>query len=656
MIPPELSADAAGAMAAIPTPTPADVRRAEFDRYFATRTHFGNLALSHDGNQLAYINNTSGQLNVWRQMTSGGWAWQVTTFEESSARVVLWTPDERIIGIADHQGSEQYQLFSVPARGGALRYLTNRPDVQYQLSEEGLSPDGRWLVYAGNDRDPADSDVLLLDLATGAIRRLLANGHANYAINWSPNGRWITVVDIRSNTDAHLWLVEATTGEAEELLPHDGEEFVAMPGPWLPDSAGFYVTTNRGREFEGVARYALEARALEWVLAPDWDVEHLAASRDGRRLVWTLNVDGRSELYVRDEGAGGSGLAADGSGPPALPPSATLRVAGLPLGVVEQLVLAPDGRTAALRINAAKAPADIYTVRFGEPGSSEPPLLRRLTYGMLGGLAPEQLVEPELTRFAAPDGRSIPAWLYRPRDTSGPMPVVLSIHGGPEAQERVEYHAFYQYLLSRGIAVLAPNIRGSTGYGVSYQKLIHRDWGGAELADIQAAADWLRRQPWVDGARLGIFGGSFGGFATLSAVTRLPEYWSAAVDIVGPSNLLTFVRSVPPTWRRMMAAWVGDPEADADMLRARSPITYVEQARAPLLVMQGAHDPRVVKAESDQMVERLRSLGREVEYVVFEDEGHGFTRRANQLRAYWLAADFFERHLRDGGARPAWEY
>jgi dipeptidyl aminopeptidase/acylaminoacyl peptidase len=188
-------------------------------------------------------------------------------------------------------------------------------------------------------------------------------------------------------------------------------------------------------------------------------------------------------------------------------------------------------------------------------------------------------------------------------------------------------------------------VRGSTGYGSTYQKLIHRDWGGAELRDMEHAALYLRGLPWVDPARLGVFGGSFGGFATLSCVARLPEYWAAAVDIVGPSNLLTFVRAVPPAWKRLMKGWVGDPDEDAEMLRERSPITYVENVRAPLLVIQGANDPRVVKPESDQMVERLRELGRTVEYMVFEDEGHGFTKTANMLKALKATAEWLEKHL-----------
>ncbi len=601
---------------------------ASFTRFYAVRAHIGPIAFSPDLAQVAYITNTSGQFNIWRQSAGGGWAAQVTTFEDESARSLIWAPNGDIIAAADGAGSEQYDLFTIPAVGGAPTYLTARPDAQYELSEEGLSPDGRYLAFSGNDRVATDSDVLIRDMATGKTRRALANGRFNVAINWSPDGRYITVMDIRSNTDMRLWLLDTHDDSLIEILPGQGERYIA-PGPWLPDSSGLYLITDHGREFKGIGRYLLASGEMEWVLATEWDVEQIALSADGRRLLWTLNESGRSQLHLRDGD------------------HASLRVSGLPIGVIEYMKLSSDGQKMALRINSATSPAEVYVLTLGAVGALAAPHLRRLTFGMLGGLDPSELIAPELVHYRSFDGREVPAWLYRPHGVSEsqPAPVVISIHGGPEAQERVEYRAFYQYLLSRGIGVLAPNIRGSTGYGKAYQKLIHRDWGGAELKDIQATADYARSLPWVDGARLGVYGGSFGGFATLSAVTRLPEYWAAAVDIVGPSNLLTFVRSVPPTWRRMMAAWVGDPDEDAEMLRERSPITWVENVRAPLLVLQGANDPRVVKAESDQMVERLRGMGREVEYVVFPDEGHGFTKRVNTLRGYRLAADFFQRHL-----------
>ncbi|MET0938874.1 MAG: S9 family peptidase, partial [Gaiellaceae bacterium] len=267
-----------------------------------------------------------------------------------------------------------------------------------------------------------------------------------------------------------------------------------------------------------------------------------------------------------------------------------------------------------------------------------------ITESRIGVPSEDELFDIELIAYPTFDGRDIPAWLYRP-DATGRVPVVLSIHGGPEAQEHPLYHPLYQYLLSRGIAVLATNIRGSTGYGKTYQRLVQRDWGGGDMKDWEHAVKWLHAQEWVDPDRIGVFGGSYGGFAVLTCVTRLPDYWAAAVDIVGPSNLITAAKAAPPTWRRMMKRFMGDPDEDADMLRERSPMTYIENAKTPLLVIQGAMDPRVVKPESDQLVDKLRSLGREVEYVVFEDEGHGFTKRQNEVRAMKLSADWLEQHL-----------
>ena len=603
--------------------------RAEFDRYFAYRTYFGNLALSPDGHEVAYIVNTSGQFNIWRQPITGGWATQVSTFERESVRAVLWAPSGDLIGIADTDGNEQFQLFTIPAQGGAARFLTDRQDVQFLLSEQSLSPDGRYLAYSGNDREPTDADIQVLALETGESSRVLSNGRYNAVGSWSPDGRYLLAVDARSNTDEHLWLMDTEQGTIAEALPHD-EAFNLLPGPWLPDSSGFYVLTNRGRDYLGVALYTLGGGDIEWVHTPPWDVEHFLTSRDGQRRVWVLNENGASQLYLRDE------------------PGAPLRVAGLPHGVITQMTISPDGQTVVARINSSTAPEDVYVILLGEIGALDTPRLRRLTFGMLGGLPSERLVAPEAVSFQTFDGRQIPGWLYRPEGVSADhqAPVVLSIHGGPESQERTTFNPLYQYLLSRGVGVFAPNIRGSTGYGVSYQKLIHRDWGGGELKDIEAAARYLQGLDWVSARRIGVYGGNFGGFATLSAMTRLPDYWAAGADIVGPSNLQTFVRAVPPTWRRMMADWVGDPDEDEEFLRERSPITYVQQIKAPLLVLQGANDPRVVKAESDQMVERLRELGRDVEYVVFENEGHGFAKRVNQLRGFWLVAEFLERHLR----------
>ena len=299
------------------------------------------------------------------------------------------------------------------------------------------------------------------------------------------------------------------------------------------------MLTDEGREFQGLAFQHLEPGRRDWVETPERDVDEVAGSADGRVLAWTENLDGWARVRVRDLERGED-----------LPEPRLPQGTGSPAG--SGLALSRDGSRLALVWDQPGRPPEVYVV---ETATGE---ARPVTESRLGGLRSLRLREPELVSYPSFDGREIPAWLYRP-EGEGPAPFVLAIHGGPEAQERPIYRPVYQYLLSRGIGVLATNIRGSTGYGKTYQKLIHHDWGGGDLEDWRHAAEWLRAQDAVDGGRLGVYGGSYGGFATLSCVTRLPEYWAAAVDIVGPANLLTFVRAVPPTWLRFMAKWVGDP-------------------------------------------------------------------------------------------------
>ena len=295
------------------------------------------------------------------------------------------------------------------------------------------------------------------------------------------------------------------------------------------------------------------------------------------------------------------------------------------------------------------SPSNIYVV------DMESKRVDKLTESLLGNIPDRKMIDPELIKYKSFDGLEIEALLYRARQSidnnssDDKFGAVLSIHGGPTAQERstYAYDGFYQYLANNGIAVLAPNFRGSTGYGKSLKKIYH-DWGGNELKDLEYAIKWMISQNWVDSNRIGVFGASFGGFATLSCITRLAKYdWKAAVDIVGPSNLVTFAKSVPEHWKRFIGELVGDPEKEEDFLKERSSITYVDNIKSTvnLLIIQGANDPRVVKNESDQIVKRLRNKRIGVEYMVFDDEGHGFTKYSNLIKALKKSAEFLANSL-----------
>lgn len=612
------------------TPSAASVtRKPTLAQFAAIRRFQPTLAFSPDGSEIAYSVNTSGQFNLWRQSSTGGWPYQLTLSAGQAVRQIAWSPDGTTIAFtADNDGDEFTKIYQIPVTGGLPEPVAVTEQVQHSLA--GWSPDGSQLAFAANDRVPTDQDVIVRETAGGDERTLMEGGILE-PLFWSPDGSKLLVLDLKSNTDIDTHLLDVATGASQHLTPHEGE-VLFVPVGWAKDGSGFWLLTDEGRETLALAYQEVATGERRWIETPDWEIVHAVVSRDGRWLVWEVNENGYSRLYRRDLDRG-----IDAPAEP-IP---------MPAGVLGALAIADDGTKLGALFTQPTHPAEVFVIDM----TAATPEPHPITQSALGGIDPAIMVEPELIHYPTFDGKQIPAWLYHPHADAipegGKAPVLLSIHGGPEAQERptYAYAGFYQYLLSRGIAVLAPNVRGSTGYGKSYQTLIHHDWGGDELKDFEAAVHYLHAQEWVDAGRIGVYGGSFGGFATLSCVSRLPGYWAAAVDLVGPSNLVTFAKAVPPTWRRMMAQWVGDPETEADFLMERSPITYVDRIETPLFVIQGANDPRVVKPESDQIVAKLRERGVEVRYDVYEDEGHGFTKRENEQQAFRDIAAFLEEHL-----------
>jgi dipeptidyl aminopeptidase/acylaminoacyl peptidase len=601
-----------------------------FERFTAARRYLG-LSFLRDPNWTAYISDTSGQLNLWltaSHLTEAGLPAepeQLTIFTDYSVRSVYASPaNDDLVFFADPNGTENFQIFVMNAFSGWPRPVSFDERVRHDFGAECFSPDGRFIAYSSNERSHEDMLLYAMNLHDNA-KITLTNTHGWFQMGyWAPDSRRLSAVELVTVTQASVWVCDVADGSARRVTPvYEKTRFI--PGPWSSDGRGFYVLTDKDREYIGLAFYDLDKGALNWVETPEWDVESVALSRDGRLLVWSVNENGMSRVYLRE-----------------LSTDRRSRLA-LPDGVVSSIAVSGRGELVGLVLSTYYSLGDIWVY-----GSAEGKL-EKVGHSMIGRIPQDQFVKPSPIRVKSFDGLEIPTWVYRPSVTGSRRPVILSIHGGPGSQERpgYAYVGLYQYWLSRGIAVVAPNFRGSTGYGKSYERKIMHDWGGGELRDFESIAKWLVSQDWVDPSRMGVFGGSFGGFATLSCVTRLAHYWKAAVDIVGPSNLVTFANSVPAHWKRMLAEWVGEPEKEADFLRERSPISYVENVRADLLVIQGANDPRVSKAESEQMVEKLRAMGRKVEYMLFEDEGHGFTKRSNMLKAFKATAEFLERSLNE---------
>lgn len=589
--------------------------------FVPTERFRGQVTLSPDAKTIAYCSNAAGSFDLWTIPAVGGAPHRLTRLEGQAVRQIAWWPDGLGLAFtADRNGDEQYRIYRIDADGQDLTEISTGPDCQRILADIPFDAQGRYLLYAANDRDHTVQDILIRDLVDGTERRIVPPNGVNFTpARTSPDGQWLTAIGVRSNTDIGVYLIDLTDPDSQAVCvtAEQGNGY-HVPGPWTPDSTAFYLCTDTWGEFTSIAQYTLNNASLDRITSDNWDVEHIEAAGD--ICIWSINQGGRSVLRATRNGA-------------ALP------LADIPQGVIDAVSLSPDGERIVLEIDTATRPSEIGVL---DPAAG----FRYLTDTRPSALQMIEPVEPELITYPASGGRRVHALLYQPH-TPGPHPVLLSVHGGPEAQERPEYaySGLYQYLLHRGIAVLAPNIAGSTGYGLTHQKLIYRNWGGIDLDDLDHAVRHLHTVPGIDVDRIAVMGGSYGGFAALSCLSRLPYRWAAGVSFCGPSNLVTLARACPPTWRPTVDAVLGNPDTDAEHLTRRSPITYADAITAPLLVIQGTHDPRVPKDESDQIVSRLRARGVDVRYDVYPNEGHGFTNRSNEIKAYGDIAQFLLTHL-----------
>jgi dipeptidyl aminopeptidase/acylaminoacyl peptidase len=388
-----------------------------------------------------------------------------------------------------------------------------------------------------------------------------------------------------------------------------------------PDGERILLLSNQDQELVALVSLDLATRRQTPLVELDWDLEGLAVSPDGVWAAYGVNEDGATRVVIRSF--------ADGE---------ERAVEGLPLGIVEGLIWSPSGQHLACAVCGPKHPYGIWVC--GADGQA-----RRVTAPDLAGLDAELFVEPEIVRYPTFDGRQIPAFWYRPLGGDGACPVVIDIHGGPEGQRRNKYDALTQFLVARGYAVLATNVRGSTGYGKAYSHLDDVEKRMDAVADIAAAADWLNARPDVATGKIAIYGVSYGGFMVLASATTYPDRWAAVVDVVGIANFQTFFEQTGPWRRRLRAAEYGDPERDAELLREISPLHKADRITAPLFVIHGRNDPRVPVGEAEQIVSTLRGLGRDVELRIYEDEGHGLIKLPNQIDGYGGVADFLDRVL-----------
>jgi prolyl oligopeptidase PreP (S9A serine peptidase family) len=560
----------------------------------------------------------------------------VTRFTEP-VMAGLYVPGTRdiVLGV-DDGGNERYQLKLVRDDGTDLRELVTDPQFMHILGP--VSADGRLIAYASNRRNNVDFDVYVRSLVDGSERCVVETGGWNRAWTFSPDRRWLAALHIgeASTQDSDILLVDLESDETIVCTGHEGVVQNFNPS-WYPDSQRFLFSTDRDREFVGIARYDLAGRSWEMVGTPGWDAMAWVAPGGGRALL-AMNEDGASRLWLCDAET------LERRGPVGLPrPGVVFGSQSTP-----DPLLSAGGDRVVLTVTTTSDPADAWC---HEPQTRS---LRRVTRSP-SEIPTELEGVPERHRVQAGDGTELPVFLYRPRAAAdgAPAPVVLFVHGGPESQFVPVFNPVILHLVDCGFAVVAPNVRGSTGYGKTYTTMDDGRRRLDSVADLGAIHEWLASVG-LDPARAALMGGSYGGYMTLAGLAFQPERWAAGVSVVGISSLVTFLENTSPYRRRLRELEYGFLDTDRDFLIEASPLTHVERMRAPLLLIHGSNDPRVPLSEAEQLHAALTERGVECELLVYPDEGHGLAKLANRLDAYPRVSDFLRRVMpggREAGSR-----
>ena len=573
---------------------------------------------SPDASKVLVGSNLPGTMQLFGIPRTGGELRQITSFDEPVGGGYHPTLDELLI-LKDVGGNERTQIYRMADDGTNMRVLVEDPEFIHRFG--GITRDGRTLAYDSNRRNGIDFDVYVHDLETGEERLVFDMGGWCSASGFSPDGRLLAIGRMTERSvDNDLYLVDVETGDVHHVCPHEEEAVVGAPA-WRPDSAGFFFATDMDRDFIAVARYDLSTRTWTRVLERDWD---LGPRTDwtGRHLLVTTNEEGFTRLDLHDART-----------------LAHVRAIELPHRGSAGASFSHDGRYVGYTFMSAIESGDAWVLDLATDVTT------RLT-DVPKPVPRDVFVEPELHRFSSFDGESVPLFLYRPRDAAGDVPVIVYIHGGPESQYTPLFNPVIQYFVYRGYAVVAPNVRGSTGYGKRYHRLDDKRKRLDSVRDLESLYGWIASTNGLDAKRAALMGGSYGGYMVLAGLAFQPELWAAGVDIVGISSFVTFLENTAPWRRKFREREYGSLEEDHDFLVEASPITHIDRMRAPLFIIHGTNDPRVPLIEAQQIHAALKDKGVTTELLVYDDEGHGLAKLKNRLDAYPKAADFLDRVLR----------
>jgi dipeptidyl aminopeptidase/acylaminoacyl peptidase len=581
-------------------------------------------SFNHDESKLLVSSNETGIYNVYTIDLATGVRTAVTEGQETTYSVAFMPHDDRILFRRDTDGNEIHHLF-LRELDGSVRDLTTGAETRELFF--GFAHDLGSFYTTNNGRDKRFNDLYEWDIEKLQPTLVYQNDLGLEPAGISPDRRWLALTRFHTTNDIELLVKDLEAGgEAQAIAAREGEAVFSFMD-FSADSRHLYYTSNAGGEFQVLKRYDLESGSHEDVFSCDWDVVYSFFSLQGTYQVIATNEDGYTEIRIIRTATGEQ-----------------LEIPDLPAGTINGVGFAVSESKMRLYLSSDTMPANLYLYDL-EAGA-----VKRLTDTLNPEVDPADLVTSTVARFSARDGMEIPGPLYRPLG-AGPenrVPVLIWVHGGPGGQSRAGYDAEVQLLLNHGYGVFAVNNRGSTGYGKSFYAADDQRHGREPLWDCIDAKEYLKTLDWVDGERIGIIGGSYGGYMVLAALAFEPEEFKVGVDIFGVANWLRTLQNIPPWWesfRNALYQELGNPETQEQMLRDASPVFHADKIVRPLMILQGANDPRVLQAESDDMVAAIQANNGIVEYLVFEDEGHGFRKSENRIEGWNAILKFLDTHL-----------
>ncbi|MGB8542451.1 MAG: S9 family peptidase [Candidatus Acidiferrales bacterium] len=599
------------------------------DDLFYTRSINGG-AWSPDGKEIVFTTNLTGRFNLWKVNAEGGWPVQLSQSDDRQYGGI-WSPDGKwIVFASDKGGGEIYDLFAIPSDGGEIVNLTNTPDISENSAV--WSPDGSRMAISYKPKTASAIDVAILDWKTRDVHNLTqekTKDHVWGGALWSPDGKFIyaTRSDAGFN-DSDVYRVDVATGASENLTPHQGQNRSSVSSV-SSDGRTLLITSDKPGGYPNVAFLDVATKQITWATDTKWEAQSGDFSPDGKQFTYIVNEDGRSDAYLGD--------VSTHRGEKIKFPVGLNGFAGNPSS------FSPKGGRLLIDHQSSTQPDDLWVYDVSKQASQQ------LTISAVASLASAKIPPSVLVHYKSFDGKTISAFAWIPYNLKrdGSNPAIVLPHGGPTAQTSDYFSRTTIALVSRGYICIAPNVRGSTGYGIDFQKANNKDLGGGDLQDEVYAAKFLEASGYADPKKIGITGGSYGGFMTLMAIGKTPDIWAAAVEEYGIINWLTMMKNEDPFLQEYEKSILGDPEKDRAIYEADSPLAYIRNTKAPLLVLQGDNDIRVPKEEAQQVVEILKQSGKTVDVHYYAAEGHGFTKRENQVDAMRRMTDWFDRYLKN---------